>query len=56
MKEIKVTLYIEVTDKATNQDIDDWVGMELAESGSMKMDNPVRDDYEIIDYYWEPEE
>ena len=42
MKEIKVTLIIEVPNEATDQDITDFVDVEYAGCNGMKLDNPVR--------------
>lgn len=55
MKEIKVTLFIEIPDDATDRDIDDWVDVELAGVNSMKGDNPIVDNDDVVEHYWKHE-
>lgn len=52
-KQIKVTLEIEVPDDATDQDIKDWVDVELCSWNSMKASNPCIDGAEVFDCRWE---
>lgn len=52
MKTITVMVEIDVPDNATYQDITDFVDVEYGQCGSMKSDNPCRDN-EIICHVWE---
>lgn len=51
-KYIEVTLVVEIPDNVTADDIQDWVDVELAECGGMKLDNPIIDNYEVVEHYW----
>ena len=52
-KQITVTLEIEVPDDATDQDIKEWVDVELCSWNSMKVSNPCIDGAEVCDCHWE---
>ncbi|WP_264041442.1 hypothetical protein [Pectobacterium carotovorum] len=52
MKTITVTIDVEVPDAATDEDIADFVDVEFAQCGGMKLDNPCRDSFEIIEHSW----
>lgn len=60
MKEIKVTLIIEVPVEATDQDITDFVDVTYAGCNGMRLDNPVRlhdhkEGVDVIDHEWRKE-
>lgn len=51
-KSIEVKLTIEVPDSATDQDITDWVDVELCGWNSMKSDNPCIAEAEVVEGDW----
>ncbi len=51
-REIKITLFAEVPDDASDQDITDWVDVEFQGCNSMKTDNPCIGS-EVFDNKWE---
>lgn len=56
MKNIIVTVELEVQDNATDKDITDFVDVEFGQCGGMRLDNPYRGDaYEIIHAEWKYE-
>ena len=55
MAYITVTLEIEIPYGTTNKDIKDFVDVEFAGVGEMKLDNPCRDNCEIILHHWRRE-
>jgi hypothetical protein len=52
-KYIEVTLVVEIPDVAEEKDIKDFVDVHFAECNSMQMNNPIQDNYEIVEHYWE---
>jgi hypothetical protein len=52
-KDITVTLSVEVPDNATEQDITEWVNVELSSFGEMKQGNPCIDNAEVVANQWE---
>ena len=52
-KQIIVKLEIDVPESATDQDISDWIDVELCGWNSMKQDNPCLGEAEVTDSNWE---
>lgn len=52
---ITVTLEVEIPASATQEDISDFVDVEFAQCGGMKLDNSCRDSFEIISHSWRAE-
>jgi len=52
-KVIVVTIEVEVPDEATDEQIHDFVCAQFGECGGMKLDNPCRINYDVIDTHWE---
>ena len=52
-KEVKITIYAEVPENATNEHIQDFVDVELCGFGSIHPDNPCIDNVEFLANKWE---
>lgn len=53
LRQIKVTLIIELPSNIKANDIKQWVDVNYGECSSMKSDNPCKETYEVIEHDWE---
>ncbi|WP_067486721.1 MULTISPECIES: hypothetical protein [Dickeya] len=54
-KTIIVTLELDIPASAAEEDISGFVDVEFAQCNSMKLDNPCRDNFEIVGHSWRAE-
>ncbi|POD92308.1 hypothetical protein BVY06_19505 [Pectobacterium odoriferum] len=55
IKTIIVTIEVEIPYSAAPEDISNFVDVEFAQCGGMKLDNSCRDSFEIISHSWRAE-